>query len=221
MNMTAFHCRHPLALERRHRAAWTLAAMSVILLAVGHVCVLAGVEADTPQPPMTLTSPAFEDGQPIPIRYTGEGEDLSPPLRWANLPAGTVQLALIMDDPDAPTPQPWVHWVIYCLPPETQIADATQEMPQPLSGLPEGIPRDLRLDSPPGALQGVNSWPMDNVGYRGPMPPPDHGEHRYHFRLYALDAALDVEPGLSKDALLAAMEGRVLATAVLTGTYTR
>jgi Raf kinase inhibitor-like YbhB/YbcL family protein len=130
-------------------------------------------------------------------------------------------LAIVMDDADAPTPQPWVHWVIYCLPPETQVADAAREMPEPLSGLPEGIPRALRLDSPPGALQGVNSWPMENVGYRGPMPPPGHGEHRYVFRLYALDAALDVEPGLTREELLAAMEGRVLAEAQLVGTYAR
>lgn len=173
------------------------------------------------EPAMTLTSPAFEDGQPIPRRHTGEGEDFSPPLRWSNLPAGTVQLAVIMEDPDAPTPQPWVHWVIYCLPPETQVADAAQEMPQPLSGLPEGLPREPRLESPPGAMQGVNSWPLDNIGYRGPMPPPGHGEHRYHFRLYALDMALDVEPGLSGDELLTAMAGHVLGTALLTGTYER
>jgi len=156
----------------------------------------------------SVTSSAFEQGEPIPKKYTGDGEDVSPPLAWSGLPAGTKQLALVCDDPDAPRPEPWVHWVIYAIPPQT-------------AGLSEGVPRTERLADPPGALQGKSSWPTDNLGYRGPAPPPDHGPHRYFFKLYALDTALALKPGLSKDELLKAIEGHVLAEAQLTGTYDR
>ena len=155
-----------------------------------------------------VTSTAFAEGKVIPKKYTGEGEDVSPPLAWSNLPEGTKQIALICDDPDAPGPQPWVHWVIYNLP-----ADAT--------GLPEGVPRGPRLKAPAGGLQGKNSWDSDNIGYRGPLPPKGHGRHRYYFKLYALDVQLSLEPGLSKDALLKKIEGHVLAQGQLMSTYER
>ena len=146
---------------------------------------------------MKLTSTAFNHGKPIARKYTGEGTDVSVPLTWSGVPDGTIELALICDDPDAPRPEPWVHWVIY-------------KIPAAATGLSEGLPRQKRLETPSGVLQGVNSWPSDNVGYRGPMPPPGHGVHHYHFRLYALDTALLVEPGLSKDKLLAAMAGHII-----------
>jgi Raf kinase inhibitor-like YbhB/YbcL family protein len=155
-----------------------------------------------------LTSTAFAHGQPIPKKHTGEGADVSPPLAWKDLPEKTKELALICDDPDAPTEEPWVHWVIYKLP-------ATE------TGLPEGVPRDARLKKPAGAMQGRNSWPKDNLGYRGPMPPPGHGTHRYHFRLYALEAHLVIEPGADKKKLLADIEDHVLGVGELTGTYER
>ncbi|MCC7145390.1 MAG: YbhB/YbcL family Raf kinase inhibitor-like protein [Phycisphaeraceae bacterium] len=157
---------------------------------------------------MTLTSSAFAQGQPIPKRHTGEGEDSSPPLAWSNLPAATKELALIVDDPDAPSPQPWVHWVVYKLSPE-------------LTSLKPGLPRKAELVDPPGARQGTNSWPNDNLGYRGPMPPKGHGVHRYFFRLYALDQPLDLPPRATKDTLLDAMKGHILAEAELMGTYQR
>lgn len=158
---------------------------------------------------MKLTSPAFEPGQPIPKQYTGEGADVSPPLEWSNVPEGTQEFALICDDPDAPTAEPWVHWVIYKIP-----ADVTK--------LPEGIAKTPRLSVPPGALQGKNSWPGgQTIGYRGPMPPPGHGRHRYYFRLYALDKKLDLEPGLTKKQLLEAMKGHILGEGELMGTYER
>ncbi len=158
---------------------------------------------------MKLTSPAFEPGQPIPKRYTGEGADVSPPLEWSNVPEGTQEFALICDDPDAPTPEPWVHWVIYKIP-----ADVTK--------LPEGIAKTPKLSVPPGALQGKNSWPSgQTIGYRGPMPPPGHGRHRYYFRLYALDKKLDLQPGLTKKQLLEAMKGHILGEGELMGTYER
>lgn len=157
---------------------------------------------------MTLESSAFKHGQPIPRKYSGEGEDLSPALIWSGVPNGTVELALLCDDPDAPMPEPWVHWIIYGIAPT-------------VSGLPEGIARAANPPAPAGACHGANSWPRDNLGYRGPMPPPGHGPHRYFFKLYALDAPLGLAAGADKKALLAAIEGHVLAEAELIGTYER
>ncbi len=156
-----------------------------------------------------LSSVAFSNGGPIPRRRTGEGEDLSPRLAWSGLPEGTRELALICDDPDAPTPEPWVHWVLYKIPADT-------------TGLPEGVPKDKRLQLPAGALQGKNSWTAgQTIGYRGPMPPVGHGVHRYYFRLYALNTKLAAESGLSKTALLNAMSRYVLGEGRLMGTYQR
>jgi Raf kinase inhibitor-like YbhB/YbcL family protein len=158
---------------------------------------------------ITLKSTAFAHNQPIPKKYTGDGDDVSPPLTWDNVPQGTQELALICDDPDAPTPQPWVHWVIYKIPPDVR-------------ELPEGVPDKPKLDSPPGALQGRNSWTSGRTtGYRGPAPPPGHGTHHYHFRLYALDAKLNLSPNADKEALLKAMKGHILGEGLLTGTYDR
>lgn len=158
---------------------------------------------------ITLHSTAFANGKPIPTKYTGEGQDVSPPLRWDKVPDGTKQLVLLCDDPDAPTPKPWVHWVLYAIPGDVR-------------ELPEGIPATPRLKSPPGALQGKNSWPAGRtVGYRGPMPPPGHGVHHYHFKIMALDTALDLAPELDQAALLKAIRGHVLAEGLLIGTYQR
>jgi hypothetical protein len=156
-----------------------------------------------------LTSPAFDQGKPIPKKHTGEGADVSPPLEWSGLPQGTKELALVCDDPDAPRKEPWVHWVIYKIPADSK-------------GLPEGVDPAARPKQPPGALNGRNSWPKDeNLGYRGPMPPKGHGRHRYFFKLYALDQALDVQSGLTKEELLQKISGRVLAVGELMGTYER
>jgi Raf kinase inhibitor-like YbhB/YbcL family protein len=198
------------------RALWRIAV--VALLAAGATGPLGckrqeaapavGERPEKGEPPMSMkiTSSAFRDGLPIPARHSGDGEDVSPPLAWSGLPAGTVELALICDDPDAPRPQPWVHWVVYKI-----AASAT--------GLPEGVPPSERLSAPAGAMQGLNTWPA--VGYRGPAPPPGHGVHHYRFHLYALDAALPLQPRLTKAQLLEAMKGHVLAEAELVGTYKR
>ena len=155
-----------------------------------------------------LTSPAFAEGQPIPKKYTGEGQDVSPPLEWSKLPEGTKELALVCDDPDAPRKEPWVHWVIYKIP-----ADA--------AGLPEGVEAVAKPKRPAGVAQGKNSWPDgENLGYRGPMPPPGK-PHRYFFKLYALDQALDVPPGLTKEELLEKTSGHRLGEGQLMGTYQR
>jgi Raf kinase inhibitor-like YbhB/YbcL family protein len=147
---------------------------------------------------LTLTSAAFTAHGPIPQQYTGEGADVSPPLAWSGVPQGAKELALICEDPDAPTARPWVHWVAYKIPPM-------------LSGLPAGARGDLTA--------GQNDF--NQTGYRGPMPPPGHGVHQYHFHLYALDVALLASPGLTKDQLLDAMQGHILAEGELVGTYER
>lgn len=153
---------------------------------------------------LTITTTAFMDGGPIPPKYTGDGQDISPPLVWSDLPDGVATLALICDDPDAPTPTPWVHWVIYNLPGD-------------LTGLAEGIPTIEKLTDPPGAVQGPNSWPT--TGYKGPAPPRG-GAHRYYFRLYALDVEITAA-GLDADALRNKMAGHILAEGELIGTYQR
>jgi Raf kinase inhibitor-like YbhB/YbcL family protein len=155
---------------------------------------------------MTLRSAAFSHGKPIPLRHTADGQDLSPELEWSGVPAAAQELALIVDDPDAPTKEPWVHWIIYKLPSDTP-------------GLPEGVGAAPRLNVPTGAIQGKNSW--KTVGYRGPAPPKGHGVHRYFFKLHALDAALGLAPGLDKAALLEAMRDHIVAQAELVGTYSR
>jgi hypothetical protein len=158
---------------------------------------------------MQISSIAFEGGKRVPTRHTGDGVDVSPPLTWSSLPEGTAELALICDDPDAPTAEPWVHWVIY-------------KIPADQSGLPEKVEPVQSPKTVPGAMQGVNSWSSGRtVGYRGPAPPPGHGTHHYHFTLYALDGPLKVKPGLTKAGLLAAMSGHILAEAELVGTYER
>jgi len=144
----------------------------------------------------TVTSPAFVEGAPIPARFTADGNDVSPPLVLANVPRDTVSLALIMDDPDAPVGL-WVHWVAWNLPPAaTRLAEGA---------LPEG------------AVSGRNSW--RRTGYGGPAPPS--GVHRYFFKLYALDMALDLPANTDKAGLERAMQGHVLAQTQLMGTYTR
>lgn len=156
-----------------------------------------------------ISSGAFEAGQPIPNRYTEDGDDVSPPLAWSSIPDGAAELALICEDPDAPTPQPWVHWVLYKIP-----------IDQP--GLPEGVEPVKRPREVPGAMQGLNSWPSgQRIGYRGPAPPRGHGTHHYHFTLYALDTPLEVSAGLSKEEILKAMSGHVIAKAEVVGTYKR
>lgn len=155
---------------------------------------------------LNLTSAAFEHTGPIPRKYTADGQNVSPPLTWSGAPAGTQSLAMVVDDPDAPRAEPWVHWLLYSMSAET-------------ASLPENVAPSERVSQPPGALQGRNSW--NRIGYGGPEPPRGHGTHHYHFKLYALDEKLDLAPGLEKDQLLDRMEGHVLAEGELVGTYER
>jgi Raf kinase inhibitor-like YbhB/YbcL family protein len=151
----------------------------------------------------SLTSTAFRDGAPISSKHTCDGADWSPPLAWSEAPPGTVAFALIADDPDAPAGT-WVHWVVYNLPAST-------------SELPENVAKVESLDLG-GARQGRNDF--HRPGYAGPCPPPG-SPHRYYFKLYALDAPLQVRPGAPKKDVEAAMQGHTLGMAQLIGTYAR
>jgi len=154
---------------------------------------------------LELTSSAFPDKGEIPVEYTADGGDVSPPLSWSGAPPETASLALIIDDPDAPDPAnprtTWVHWVLYNIPPSaTGLARASAT-----GALPDGT------------RVGRNDW--GRTGYGGPAPPI--GRHRYFHKLYALDTVLPDLGATDKAGLLEAMEGHVLDSVALVGTYQR
>lgn len=152
---------------------------------------------------LAITSPAFSDGGGIPPRYTCDGSDVPPPLQWGGVDSNARSLVLIVDDPDAPDPKApkrtWVHWVLYNLPPETH-------------GLDEAV---ASSDLPAGTEEGVNDW--KRTGFGGPCPPV--GRHRYFFKLYALDTALSFSSAPTKAQVEAAMQGHILQSAEMIGTY--
>ena len=150
---------------------------------------------------MKLISNAFTEGDSIPKKFTCDGHDVSPTLSWKNAPENAETFALIADDPDAPTGT-FVHWVIF-------------NIPGTSSSLSEEVENKEKL--PDGAVQGINDF--GKIGYGGPCPPG--GTHRYYFKLYALNTALNLQPGASKSDLLEAMEGHIVAEAQLMGRYTR
>jgi Raf kinase inhibitor-like YbhB/YbcL family protein len=155
--------------------------------------------------PLTLTSPAFTEGGAIPARFTGDGDDKSPPLQWSGAPDRTKAFALLADDPDCPDPakprRTWVHWVV-------------ADIPAATSSLPEGASGRAM---PAGAVEGSND--SNDIGYSGPYPPI--GKHRYFFKLYALDSPIGLPKGHTKADLLKAIGGHVLASTELMGTYAR
>lgn len=154
----------------------------------------------TPGSPLKVTSTAFADGERIPIVYTCDGQNFSPPLNWSEAPGGTRSLAVIMDDPDAGG---WVHWIVFNLYARTKALSA---------GAAGGTA------SPGGGVRGQGSGGLD---YVGPCPPPQDGPHRYSFRVYALDNWINLPEGVTREQLLDAMEGHILAQGELTGTYSR
>lgn len=151
---------------------------------------------------LKITSSAFACGREIPVEFTCEGQDRSPPLAWTGIPAGTQTFALIVDDPDAPDPldpkMTWVHWILY-------------NIPSGAGGLPAGV---SSANLPAGSQEGINDW--KRTGYGGPCPPI--GRHRYYFKLYALDGQLQVHQP-TKNALEQAMQGHYVGHAELMGTY--
>src|SRR5256884_3742146 len=165
----------------------TVLSIVGVVLALGLVLVLilgtAPSRKDKAVMTIQLTSSAFAEGEFIPAKYTCDGEDVSPPLKWSNVPAGAKGLALICDDPDAPVGT-WVHWVLYGLPPtETE--------------LPDKVPTTETLAT--GAKQGINDF--KRIGYGGPRPPP-RGPPPYFFQIYALDPQITLQPGATKKDLV-------------------
>jgi Raf kinase inhibitor-like YbhB/YbcL family protein len=150
-----------------------------------------------------ITSDAFLEVEAIPTKYTCDGDDLSPDLRWSDIPPNTKSLALICEDPDAPSGT-FTHWVLFDLPPT-------------VTELPEGVSTAERLAN--GAVQGQNDF--KRIGYGGPCPPPNDSEHRYYFRIYALDIELQLQSGARREDVVPATVGHVLAAGHLMGTYKR
>lgn len=154
---------------------------------------------------LALSSPAFRDGDAMPIRFTCDGQNISPPLAWEHVPDGVMSFALILDDPDAPRGA-FTHWVVYDLPKHTR-------------GLSEGLPHTERLTTLGDAMQGLNDG--GKPGYTGPCPPRSDPAHHYVFHLYALDRRLGLTLGATKDDVRAAIPGHVLAQGELVGRYAR
>ena len=164
----------------------------------------------TPQK-ISIASPTLKEGEPVPRQHTPDGRNDSPALTWSNVPAGTRELAVICEDPDAGNPPPFVHWVVYKIPGSAQ-------------GLPEALPIDPSTPMPQslaGTVQGLNGF--RRAIYRGPAPPPGK-VHHYHFIVYALDAPIETKPGqppLTRAELLDAMKGHIIGQGELVATYER
>ena len=195
-------------------SARILSAGIAIALASNLGCGNADPVPSTERLTIQLRSTAFADGGMIPHRFTCDGSDRSPDLRWSGVPENCRTLVLICDDPDAPAGT-WSHWVFFNLPPQVK-------------ALKEGVPASehvsntsIEVSSPAGsdrdATQGKNDF--GKVGYGGPCPPS--GTHRYVFRLYALDARLELGPEATRADVLKAMKGHILAEGRLIGKYTR
>src|SRR5690606_19505129 len=150
-----------------------------------------------------LTSSAFESQAEIPHVYSDYGEKISPPLSWSAGPEGTKSYVIVVEDPDANTPRPYVHWVLYNLPPQH-------------TSLPLAVPTAPRLPHWGGALQGRNT--RNTFGYFGPRPPTGDPAHHYHFQVFAVDRMLELNPGATLEQLHSAMEGHILAKGELVGT---
>lgn len=154
------------------------------------------------KPYFKLESAAFKHGKEIPKKHTCEGEDVSPALNWSGAPQKTVSYALIMDDPDAPVAEPWVHWIVYNIPATVQ-----------------GLPEDFAKNKSYGVKFGITN--NDNTAFHGSCPPKGHGKHHYHFKLYALDTMLNLPEGITKNKLLQAMQDHIVGQAELIGIYER
>jgi Raf kinase inhibitor-like YbhB/YbcL family protein len=164
---------------------------------------LARVTPRSPGKTLELLSEAVGADGAIDLRHTAFGANLSPPLRWTPV-AGAGAYAIVLEDPDAPMEQPFVHWLIW-------------NIPGSVDRLPEGLPRAERLVTPQGAVQGKND--NGSFGYFGPRPPAGTGVHHYHIQIFALDGPLTLKPDADLRALVGAMKGRVLADGELVGTF--
>ena len=167
---------------------------------------LAIVREDMGERLFPLSSPAFADGQRLPIRFTADGEGISPPLSWGSLPPGTASLALLVEDPDAPAPHPLVHALVWNIPPD-------------VGGMPEGAIVPDGDGAADGSDVGRNSYLAE--GWLPPDPPKGHGAHDYVFQLFALSQVPVLEANPGRSAFLEAIHGKVLAAGLLIGTYSR
>jgi Raf kinase inhibitor-like YbhB/YbcL family protein len=148
-----------------------------------------------------ISSPAFDDGGILPAIFGYNYDNMSPPLRWSQIPRQTKSIALICEDPDAPYGN-WTHWILFNISPR-------------MDGLPEGVPKeDVVLG---GAMQGINDF--RKIGYDGPAPPK--GVHRYYFKIYALDQTIDLEPGIGRKELLKKIEGHIIGQGAIMGRFKR
>lgn len=172
--------------------------VSALLTVTGqpHACAREGA-IDT----LKVTSGAFKEGEMIPKKYSGYGENISPDISWSKPPIGTKYIAVICEDPDAPVGI-WTHWIVF-------------NIPRDKPGLPEKIPPRGVLDD--GTIQGTNDF--NKIGYDGPHPP--FGTHRYYFKVYALDMRLNIAAPVTREALLKAMEGNILAEGSIMGRYSK
>ncbi len=187
----------------RGRGLNGLAAIATYVLLSGFIVACsAAADKNGKVKTMELTSSAFKEGETIPAKYTCDARDVSPPLAWQGTPTNAKSLALIADDPDAPSGT-WVHWVLY-------------DLPAHVTELPEDVAKTQHI--PQGATQGLNDF--RHLGYGGPCPPPGK-PHRYFFKLYALDTRLDLKPGATKKEVERAMANHVLAQGQLMGRYGR
>lgn len=177
-----------------------------VLAALGAIIVSSGEASARKRKGILLQSTSFQDGQTIPDKFTCKKDNISPELNWKNVPAKTQSFALVVEDPDAPT-QTWVHWVIFNIPlkKSTNLADVYE--------LVEGFPRDEKTRE--GIVQGQNDF--KKIGYDGPCPPS--GQHRYYFKLYALDSMLNLPAGAMKSELVKAMDKHVLGWTQIMGLY--
>jgi len=191
----------------------SLLAAAVAAAAVGTARVVAqGAPAK-----ITVESTAFKDGETLPDDYSSFGKNVSPPLSWSGTPATTRQLAVVCHDPDAPLPGGFTHWVIY-------------KIPATAKGLPEAVPAGASVTASgiAGAIQGANGFsafvrrggPPPEPSYRGPAPPAG-APHHYHFTVYAIDGAVDLQPGLDRNGLLKAIEGHIVGQGEIIGLYQR
>ncbi|WP_265110911.1 YbhB/YbcL family Raf kinase inhibitor-like protein [Halosolutus halophilus] len=153
----------------------------------------------------SFSSPAFTGGTSIPPKYTCDGEDVSPPLRLRGTP-GTESLAVVVDDPDAPTDDPFVHWLLWNVPPD-------------IEDIPEAIAPEPTVEALDGAVQGTNDF--GDLGYRGPCPPADDEKHTYQFTVQLVDTILDLDPGTASETFRTTVEPHVRGEATITGTYER
>jgi Raf kinase inhibitor-like YbhB/YbcL family protein len=185
--------------SHRQRAWWISAAAAVVVASCGEPSGSGDAEDLADQPldaVITVTSPAFDDGAPIPPEFSCDGDDVSPPLSWEGVPAGAVELALVVDDPDARN-GPYVHWVLFGLDPSSS-----------------GLEKD---EVPAGARQAKNS--AGDAEYKGPCPPGGDDAHTYRFTVYALGEALTVGDGAGTGDALAAVSDAAVAKGTLTGTF--